>query len=72
MERVQNLIEGFETPYGLELLATVHWVATQEGAATEDEAIKLVQAWNPRKKKIMQPPHLRIAWRRLHQQGWIT
>ena len=26
LERVTDLIEGFETPYGMELLATVHWV----------------------------------------------
>lgn len=26
-ERVEKLIDGFETPYGLELLATTHWVA---------------------------------------------
>jgi hypothetical protein len=24
--RVARLIEGFETPFGMELLATVHWV----------------------------------------------
>ena len=29
MEHVGQLIEGFETPYGMELLATVHWVATR-------------------------------------------
>lgn len=26
-DRVGNLVEGFETPFGLELLATVHWIA---------------------------------------------
>src|SRR6202042_3301980 len=25
-DRVGDLVEGFETPFGLELLATVHWV----------------------------------------------
>jgi len=30
VEHVRNLISGFETPYGMELLATVHWVVTQE------------------------------------------
>ena len=28
LERVSRLIEGFETPYGLELLSSMHWVAT--------------------------------------------
>jgi O-acetyl-ADP-ribose deacetylase (regulator of RNase III) len=29
-DRVGKLVEGFETPFGLELLATVHWVAVRE------------------------------------------
>src|SRR3990172_4360832 len=28
-DRVAQLIEGYETPYGMELLSTVHWVATR-------------------------------------------
>ncbi|MFZ3033199.1 MAG: macro domain-containing protein, partial [Parvibaculum sp.] len=32
-EKVGRLVQGFETPFGLELLATVHWVSTREGAS---------------------------------------
>ena len=35
-DRVSDLISGFETPFGMELLSTVHWVARQEGAKTLD------------------------------------
>ena len=43
VERVRNLIQGLETPYGMELLATVHWVATQErNIKTADDAIVAV------------------------------
>ena len=31
LDRVGRLIEGFETPYGMELLATVHWLAHRGG-----------------------------------------
>jgi hypothetical protein len=45
VERVRNLISGFETPYGMELLATVHWVATQEpNVRTVDEATAAVES----------------------------
>lgn len=72
VERVANLIEGFQSPYGMELLATVHWVATREpNAHSFDEAISAVHAWNERKKKIMQPAHVRAAWGRLEAQGWL-
>lgn len=70
--RVANLIEGFQSPYGMELLATVHWVATREpNAHSLDQAISAVHAWNERKAKIMQPAHVRAAWSRLEAQGWL-
>ena len=72
VERVANLIEGFQSPYGMELLATVHWVATREpNAHSLDQAIGAVHAWNERKAKIMQPAHVQAAWSRLEAQGWL-
>jgi len=73
-ERVAKLIEGFETPFGMELLASVHWVAVQENAEAKsnaDAAIAGVQAWSERKKKTMHADHIRSAWQRLREQGWI-
>jgi O-acetyl-ADP-ribose deacetylase (regulator of RNase III) len=71
-DRVAELIEGFETPYGMELLATVHWVATREGAASNpDEALAAVQAWSTRKANLMRPEHVSAAWHRLRELGWI-
>lgn len=71
-DRVAELIEGFETPFGMELLATVHWVATREGAASNpDEALAAVQAWSTRKANLMRPEHVRAAWHRLKELGWI-
>lgn len=71
-DRVAELIEGFETPFGMELLATVHWVATREGAANDpDEALAAVHAWSTRKAGLMRPEHVRAAWQRLKELGWI-
>ena len=33
LDRVTALIDGYETPYGLELLSTVHWVVTHDRVA---------------------------------------
>ncbi|HKW61669.1 MAG TPA: macro domain-containing protein [Candidatus Acidoferrum sp.] len=72
VERVRNLIQGFETPYGMELLATVHWVATQEpNIRTVDEVVKAVHNWNARKRAILRENHIRLAWERLRDQGWL-
>jgi O-acetyl-ADP-ribose deacetylase (regulator of RNase III) len=73
-DRVVELIEGFETPYGLELLATVHWVATtldSDAAADPDVAVKHVQAWSPRKGRLFTERHIKLAWERLRIKGWL-
>ena len=72
VDRVSELIDGFQSPYGMELLATVHWVASRESnVKTIEQAIKAVHAWNERKAKIMSPEHIRVAWSRLEEKGWI-
>lgn len=74
IERVSRLITGFETPYGLELLASVHWVAVREDATASespDRAIELVHAWNERKRRALRPRDLKIAWERLKIEGWL-
>jgi len=72
VERVRNLIQGFETPYGMELLASVHWVATQEpNIKTADDAIVAVHKWNARKRAILREDHIRIGWDRLKKGDWF-
>jgi O-acetyl-ADP-ribose deacetylase (regulator of RNase III) len=74
MEKVAALIEGYEDPYGMELLSSVHWVMQHEAGASDDveKAIAGVQSWNDRKRRLLKPEHLRLAWKRLHDQGWAN
>jgi O-acetyl-ADP-ribose deacetylase (regulator of RNase III) len=69
--RVANLVDGFETPYGLELLATVHWVATREGATSPEAAVERVRDWNERKKAFT-PRQVAIAFDTLKSKGWFA
>ncbi len=72
LNRLHALIDGFQSPYGMELLATVHWVAEHEPSVTSpDVALKVIGEWNPRKKRLMQAAHVYAAWERLTQAGWI-
>jgi O-acetyl-ADP-ribose deacetylase (regulator of RNase III) len=72
VERVRNLINGFETPYGMELLASVHWVATQgPHIGSADEAVVAVHNWNARKRAVLRKDHIRLAWDRLKDEGWF-
>jgi O-acetyl-ADP-ribose deacetylase (regulator of RNase III) len=51
-DRVASLVQGFESPFGLELLSTVHWVATRTPARTPAEITAAVYAWGDRKKQF--------------------
>ena len=70
-DRVADLVQGFETPFGLELLSTVHWVAAREGAATAEEALERTYSWNERKKRFS-PRQVRLAWNVLRTKGWLA
>lgn len=70
-DRVADLIDGFETPYGLELLATTHWVAKHEGAKDSEGAAKLIRAWSDRKSRLFTTGHITMAWKQLRDKGWL-
>lgn len=70
-DRVAELVEGFETPFGLELLTTVHWVVAQESAATVEDVIAKVHAWNSHKKQFSRR-QIGIAFQALESKGWFA
>jgi O-acetyl-ADP-ribose deacetylase (regulator of RNase III) len=70
-DRVADLIKGFETTFGMELLSTVHWVATREEAATPEEAVTKIYDWNIR-KRMFESRHIYLAWERLREAGWLA
>lgn len=73
MERISYLIEGFETPYGMELLSSVHWIVQEDPSIAGDivEITTRVHAWNERKRNLFKPEHIRKAWQRLREQDWL-
>jgi O-acetyl-ADP-ribose deacetylase (regulator of RNase III) len=73
LERVARLIEGFETPFGMELLGTVHWVMSHSPAVSELPCVVAeVQGWSVRKRSQMKAGHIEAAWKRLRAQGWVA
>jgi O-acetyl-ADP-ribose deacetylase (regulator of RNase III) len=52
VKKVAHLVDGFESPFGLELLSTVHWVIKKESANSLNEVIKHTYAWNERKRQF--------------------
>jgi O-acetyl-ADP-ribose deacetylase (regulator of RNase III) len=72
--RVLHLASGYETPYGLELLASVHWIFCENPNATTDvgKLIEKVREWTPRKERMFTEKHIRSAWESLRNEGWIA
>ncbi len=72
--KVLDLVRGFEDPYGLELLATTHWIMREspDAAASADAAIAGVQAWSDRKARSMKPAHIEAAWERIVAYHWSS
>ena len=70
IERVSKLVEGFESSFGLELLATVHWTVINEKPNSIQELIQSIYKWNPH-KKIFSERQIILAANILQNQGWL-
>lgn len=74
LEKTAHLIDGFESPYGMELLATVDWLITRQQAepnvASLQEGLRRWVAgerWAQRKLKLFDEARLGLALERLQQ-----
>ena len=68
--RVARLVEGFESPFGLELLSTVHWILHHDGLEVRADLIAQTHAWNDRKKQFS-PRQIELAADVLIEKGWV-
>lgn len=73
IDRVMDLVDGFESMYGVELLSSVHWIMTEEPGAADSlvEITSAVQRWNPRKGRLFTADHISVARQALHDRGWV-
>ena len=69
-DRVSALVDGFESPFGLELLTTVHWVAKEHPNATQEEIVNHTFGWNERKRQFSHR-QICLAFKVLKEQGWL-
>ena len=69
--KVAKLVDGFETPFGLELLSTVHWIVKNENASNLEEVISKIYNWYERKKQFSEK-QIKIALDVLIKNNWIN
>jgi O-acetyl-ADP-ribose deacetylase (regulator of RNase III) len=68
--RVSRLVEGYESPFGLELLATVLWVVQESGTRELPDVETATHAWGARKLAFSRA-QIGLALERLADEGWI-
>jgi O-acetyl-ADP-ribose deacetylase (regulator of RNase III) len=69
--RVADLVEGFETPFGMELLATVHWLHAHGGVKDQSQMAGAFYQWGAR-KRMFEERQIHIAWETLAAKGWLS
>ncbi len=69
-DEVTRLVEGYETPFGLELLATAHWAMSEEQARTDQEVVEAFSAWEPPKMQFSSD-QIAVAAERLRTVSWL-
>lgn len=70
--KLGHLIEGYESPYGLELLSSIHWLAAHEGHAPVEKIIIELIAWNSEKRGRFSENSIRSAFERLESDGILN
>lgn len=58
---VASFIEGFESPYGLELLATVDFLAQENNTLAASFIREKIEEWSDRKKIMFPVNHIQLA-----------
>ncbi len=61
-----NMIYGFENPFGLELLSTVHWVAANNPSVSVEELTTKLRSWSERKSLTFSDYQINVAYSHLH------
>lgn len=65
LESVINLIEGFESTYALELLASVSYAKKMAAKTSLEEIKSTIKNWSNRKANLFDPEHIEIAYEHL-------
>lgn len=71
IRKLSLLIEGYESPYGMELLSSVHFLTVSEGITTQPDMSAALEAWNDHKRASFPEPAVTAALERLKDDGFI-
>jgi hypothetical protein len=69
-DKVATLVEGYESPFGLELLSTVYWIIKNEPVISLDEVINRTYSWSDHKRKFSRR-QIALAVDTVTCKGWV-
>jgi len=72
INRIALLIEGYESPYGMELLSSVHFIAHNDGKTNIEEITRALHSWNDHKHSTYSEEAIKMAYQRLVSDGFLT
>lgn len=72
IKKLSLLIDGYETPYGMELLSSVHFLSATEGITTQPEMSEALEAWSDHKRASFPRPAVTAALERLREDGFLS
>lgn len=72
IDQLSKLIQGYESPYGLELLSSIHWLAHHEGHYPVEKIIDEMMSWNENKRNSFSEDAIRLAYGRLKKDGLVN
>lgn len=66
-----HLLEGFKSPYGLELLSTIHWYSSKLGPREESEIVDSVYSLGAYRRNSFPKSEIQLALSRIVEDGLV-
>lgn len=70
IRQLLKLIEGYESAYALEVLASVAFVRKHESGIGMEACVERIQSWSNRKKNLFKKEHIESAYK--HLDAWFS
>ena len=70
IKQLLRLIDGYESAYALEVLATVAYVRKKHPGISLEETIGQIESWSSRKKNLFKREHISTAYQ--HLNYWLA
>lgn len=75
VNRLRNMLKGYSTALGIELLSSVDYILTDQPDADVDQILAAAGQWNDRKQRLLRRDHVTQVYEKLmelQEVGWLN